>query len=79
MAGLATHLDKIAPNVTTAIGLALFGGFALHLIPNRVFERTRILWMVLPAPFQAIVLLLFMALLFKTATAATVPFIYFQF
>lgn len=79
VSSLGTHFSRVAPNVTTAIALALFGGYLLHLVPNRVFERTRTLWMALPAPFQALVLLLFMGLLYKTATAAMVPFIYFQF
>jgi len=68
-----------APNITTLIGLILLGGYALHFVPDRIFEKTRSIFVAMPAPLQACCLLAFMFLFYKTATTAFVPFIYFQF
>jgi len=72
-------LAAFAPNITTLIGLILLGGFVLHLVPERIFAWCRDTFIKLPAPLQACCLLACMFLFYKTATAAVVPFIYFQF
>ncbi|MDR2733830.1 MAG: hypothetical protein LBC99_04185 [Spirochaetota bacterium] len=76
---LAARLEALAPNITSLIALILFGGFALHFVPERWFESCREFFVKLPAPLQACCLLACMFLFYKTATAAVVPFIYFQF
>jgi len=76
---LATRIEALAPNITSVVGLILLGGFILHFIPARWFEACREFFMKLPAPMQACCLLACMFLFYKTATAAVVPFIYFQF
>ena len=79
LALLGQHFAKFAPNVTLPLAAALFGGYLLHMVPDRIFNRTRELFAALPAPVMATFLLAFMILLYKTATAGFVPFIYFQF
>lgn len=75
IAGLTTHL----PNLTFTIALVLFGGYFLHLVPNRIFTWTKERFIRLPALVQVLVLLMFAILFYKTAVSEAVPFIYFQF
>jgi hypothetical protein len=76
---LATRIDALAPNITSMVGCILLLGFALHFVPERWFQACRQFYVQLPAVLQACCLLAFMFLFYKTATAAVVPFIYFQF
>ena len=75
IAELTNHI----PNITFTIGLCLAGGYFLHLIPNRIFEKTKAVFVELPAVIQSLILIIFAIIFYKTASSGLVPFIYFQF
>lgn len=54
-------------------------GFAVHLIPHGLYDRMKEAFFKLPAPAQALCLLVAAYVLREATTSEVVPFIYFQF
>lgn len=67
------------PNVGLVVAAVLAGGYLLHFLPERLFTWCKRTFVRIPAPLQALVLLLAAVLFYKTAVSGVVPFIYFQF
>ena len=71
----STHL----PNVTLVIAAVLLGGYLLHMVPEKWYAGFKRLFVKVPSPVQALFLLMFAVVFYKTAIKGVVPFTYFQF
>ncbi|RYE92137.1 MAG: MBOAT family protein [Myxococcales bacterium] len=67
------------PNLPPRLLGVLALGFATHLLPHRLYDRLKDAFARLPAPAQALCLLVAAYVLREAASRETVPFIYFQF
>ncbi len=67
------------PNLPPRVLGVLALGFATHMIPHSLYDRMKEAFARLPAPAQALCLLVAAYVLREAASRETVPFIYFQF
>ena len=66
-------------HVPVNVWLVLLVAYVTHYLPGEWFERSKRLFLRLPAPLQGLVLAAVGALLALVATQKVVPYIYFQF
>jgi hypothetical protein len=72
-------LTTYTPNLHRNVLLIILGALVLQWTPRRVYDRAREAFIGAPAPMQALVLFSVAVALRQAATAAAVPFVYFQF
>ncbi|XXY17067.1 MBOAT family protein [Sorangium sp. So ce216] len=72
---LTTFHPNLPPVLVALLGVAL----ASHYVPERLYERARAGFIAAPAPAQGALLFLVAIGLHEAASAAAVPFVYFQF
>ncbi|MGK3988351.1 MBOAT family protein [Sorangium sp. So ce136] len=72
---LTTFHPNLPPVLVALLGVAL----ASHYVPERLYERVRAGFIAAPAPVQGALLFLVAIGLHEAASAAAVPFVYFQF
>jgi D-alanyl-lipoteichoic acid acyltransferase DltB (MBOAT superfamily) len=72
-------LTTFHPNLPLVLVVLLGVALLSHYVPERLYERTREAFTELPAPLQGALLFLVAVGLHEAASAAAVPFVYFQF
>ncbi len=72
-------LTTFHPNLPPLVAALLAIGLAVHYTPEAVYEDVKRRFTELPAPAQGAVLFGVAVLLHEAASAAAVPFVYFQF
>lgn len=72
-------LTTFHPNLPWKVLGVLALGFVTHMIPHSVYDRIKTRFIELPAPAQALCLLIAAYVLREATSSAAVPFIYFQF
>jgi alginate O-acetyltransferase complex protein AlgI len=75
---LAT-MTTYTPNLHRNVMLIILGALLLQWAPRNLYDRTRDAFIRAPAPLQAAVLFAVAIALREAASAAAVPFVYFQF
>jgi D-alanyl-lipoteichoic acid acyltransferase DltB (MBOAT superfamily) len=72
-------LTTFHPNLPRVVVAVLAVGLAAHYTPQAVYNGLRHRFVALPAPLQGVFLFLVAVVLHEAASAAAVPFVYFQF
>jgi D-alanyl-lipoteichoic acid acyltransferase DltB (MBOAT superfamily) len=75
LGSLTTFHPNLPPKLLGVMAL----GFATHLLPHSLYDRLKERFIALPAPAQALCLLVAAYVLREATSSAVVPFIYFQF
>jgi hypothetical protein len=72
-------LTTFHPNLPPVLVALLVAALASHYVPEQLYLRARSGFIAMPAPLQGAVLFLVAVSLHEAASAAAVPFVYFQF
>ncbi|MGK4008628.1 MBOAT family O-acyltransferase [Sorangium sp. So ce1036] len=72
-------LTTFHPNLPPVLVALLAAALLSHYVPERLYERAKSAFIATPAPLQGALLFLVAIGLHEAASAAAVPFVYFQF